>query len=237
MAFFVDLVAHQTTLWSKWCPQLFSHASLLLSLCTAPSNVIRWWHTPTALTRCGVHTHQKFWNQVAFWMITWPWNTWAITSLIWRKTRGIFLQECSSPWVRRETSCKVILHLRSWETNGFVRQVALSTENCRKCTTFFRFCPMNGEKRWASKNSSSPEDAMIISNITGNVQGVMLDSEFHSYILLFPGWKQNETALKVDEWIRQGQADDWHSKTISLFGPIEGTVQLLQVAESNSDFF
>ena len=129
----------------------FSHASLLLSLCTAPSNVIRWWHKPTALTRSGVHTHQKYWNQVAFWIITWPWNTWAITSLIGHRTRGIFLQECSSPWVRRETYCKLILHLRSWETNGFVRQVALSTENCRQCTTVFRFYSVNGTKQWASK--------------------------------------------------------------------------------------
>ena len=75
-------------------------------------------------------TRKKSWSQVAFWINTWPWSTWANLSLLVHKTRGIFLQISSPNRKRRETSCKLIPLLRSWEYKGFVRQLVPSTENC-----------------------------------------------------------------------------------------------------------
>ena len=64
-------------------------------------------------------------------------------SFIVLKTRGILLQGCSSSRKQRETSCKLILHLRSGENKGFVRQFVLSTGHCRKCTMQkFTSCPV-----------------------------------------------------------------------------------------------
>ena len=62
------------------------------------------------------------------------WSKWAIMSLHDHKTREIFLQEDSSPWMRRETSCRSTPLLRSCEKNRFVRQLVPSSVDCRTCT-------------------------------------------------------------------------------------------------------
>ena len=87
----------------------FRKTFLMLSFRKAPCNV------------SVEDTHQKYWKQVALWMVTLPWNNWVIVRFIVTKTRGIFLQGCSISRKRRETSCKLMHHLGSWESKKFVR--------------------------------------------------------------------------------------------------------------------
>ena len=132
----------------------------------------------------------KYWNQVALWMVTWLWSNWAIMSLFVHKTRGIFLQGCSSFRQRRETSCKLILYFRSWQNKEFVGQLVLLTEKCRKCTmqkfTSSQIPSYVWEKeRWTNQKSSSPKNGMSISSITGNLQGELMEKIFSSYSSYF----------------------------------------------------
>ena len=66
-------------------------------------------------------------------------------SFIVLETRGIFWQGCWSK-KRRETCCKLILHLRSWKHKGFMRHLVQSirrkiVENARcRCSRLLRFC-------------------------------------------------------------------------------------------------
>ena len=112
----------------------------------SPKQCLRWWHKPNVLTRCGINTPQRYWNQWVFWVIAWPWSNWAIMSLHVHNTRETFLQEGSSPWMRRGTSCRSSTRLRSRETKRFVIQ---STVNCWTCMrqkfTSLSFCSMYGK--------------------------------------------------------------------------------------------
>ena len=52
----------------------------LAHLQQSPNQCRKWRHKPRVLTRCGINTRAKYWNQVAFWTSIWPWNNWEIMS-------------------------------------------------------------------------------------------------------------------------------------------------------------
>ena len=115
-----------------------ANLSLALPLQSA-KQCLRWWHKPSVLTRCVINTHKTYWNQVAFWIITWRWSNWAIMSLLVHKTRGIFLQECSSPWM--QTSCHILREKTGLWDNWSFRQSIVEIARGRS-SRLLRFCFM-----------------------------------------------------------------------------------------------
>ena len=67
--------------------RIFFSQPLLLQLQQRPKQCLSWWHKPNMLTRCGTNTLQRCWNQIAFWVIAWPWSNWVPMSSHVHKTR------------------------------------------------------------------------------------------------------------------------------------------------------
>ena len=68
----------------------------------------RWrkrWRKQKVLIKCGTGISQDYWNQVAFWVIYFPWIGCAIMVSRTPKARGTFQQECSTKCKQRATSC------------------------------------------------------------------------------------------------------------------------------------
>ena len=179
---------------------------------------LRRWHSPRTLTSQGVNTNQKYWHQVAHWMVTWLGNNWAIVSFRALMTRGIFWQRCSISRTWRETCCKLVLHRKSWLKKKFVRQLVLSTENCFKMheaeVHVFSdsvLCMGQGAmnesevmftQRWNDYLGQYRESARR----TGGEKSQFV---FH----IFLGAETNDMVLRIDEWIRQGQGEDGQTFT------------------------
>ena len=101
MDFIVDFVINQTTLWIKWCSQLFSQILFLHRFHWSPERWPKRWRTQNVLTKCGINTPQNDWNQIVSWMIYYPWINSVIMVLKTFKAKGIFTPEYSIRWKRR----------------------------------------------------------------------------------------------------------------------------------------
>ena len=101
--------------WNPWLSLWFRLAQLQQS----PKRCLGWWHGPR--TWHGINTHQKYWNQVALWKITWLWSNWAIMSVIVLQTRGI------SSWdaLRPESGGKPLASSKILRKDGVCETVCL----------------------------------------------------------------------------------------------------------------
>ena len=134
---------HLDHFWSSMSTASLANPLAPLSQC--PRRWLKFWQMPNVLIRCGINTPQ-FWNHFVFWVISWLLINWAILSLGLFKTRGAFLQDCSSQWVRRATSCRSSLRFESFETKWFVRlvQLTMSLQSARsRCSRLLRFCSIS----------------------------------------------------------------------------------------------
>ena len=169
MASFVDFVANQTTLWTKWSPQLFSQTFLLLSFRKAPKRCLRRWHTPSwpdmESTRIKI---------IEIRLRTWLWSNWAIMIVIVHSlpARMPFAQKAEGNLLQVETSSLIP------RNNWIERQLIPSTENCWRCTRQKFTSLQNPSYVWdkGAMNEpqvNSPTYGMIISSNTGNLKRFM----------------------------------------------------------------
>ena len=87
------------------------------------------------------------------------------------------------------------------EIKGFVRQIVLSTDNCRKYT-MQKFTSSQTpshvweKERWTKQNSSSPQDGVIFSRNTRNRQEELMVKRFSSYSTYFLAQRREKTKGK-----------------------------------------
>ena len=101
------------------------------------------------------------------------------------KERGTFLQECSTPWLRRRTSCRLSPFFKFCETKRFLRHLVQSKTSCRKCTkqkfTSSQILLYVWEnRRWTCQKSSSRKGGKSISSTTKTPQRELMGNTFSS---------------------------------------------------------
>ena len=157
MVFSVTAVSKTATLMNQWCPQRLSQTLLLHSVHSAPDDasnddkaecIDKMWD-PSYTKIFIIRLYSDWFRDL--------WIHWAIMRLRVPKTGGTFLRECSSHWVRRETSCNSspVAHLAkqtgSWDT---VLQMILSSPQQMFTSSQIRFydCESMCQKSILPKN-------------------------------------------------------------------------------------
>ena len=132
------------------------------------------------------------------------------------KTRGTFLQECSSKWVRRATSADPARRFKSCEAKRFVRQfgpvdIELSKVHEAEVHVFSDSVLWVGNQAMNMPEIKFNIRWMSTSCNTRNPQGELMENTFNSCWTF--GSTTNEIVLRIDEWIRLCKGEDGEQST------------------------
>ena len=154
---------------------------------------------------CGVSTHQKYWNQVALWMVTWLWNNCAIMS----KAEGKLLQvDTSSQILRKQWICEATgpfdgkcSKMHEAEVHLFSDSVFMHGKSSDEVSE------LKFNNRWKDHLEQYRESARVI-------DGEQIQFRFHMFL-----GETDQIMPNIDEWIRQVHGEDsrlrgsWERKT------------------------
>ena len=167
----------------------------------------RWsksWRKQNVLLKSGIDTAQICWNQVAFWMIYFPWINCA--DMVWRtlNVRGTFSQECSTRWKRRATSCGLGHRFKSCATKKLMRQPVQSTTSCQnarsRSSRLLRNQYLFGDTlRWLRQKWRSRKDGKCISSTTRTPQRKLIGSNFNTQYTI--SWCQGKRDYAHNRWM------------------------------------
>ena len=191
MACVVDFVATQMTVWSKWRPQFFSQAFLLLSFSTAPNNV-------SSDDTCRV--------------------CWPDVGSIRNKGIEIQLRSGQSSVFGAMEQSKVYLYTRQERSRcrNALRHECGGVENARGrssrllgCRSFFLCIRKQARNKPEIKVNNEWNDFLEQHRESARkIDGEQIQFRVH----MFLGATTFEM-VKIDEWIWQGQGEDWHNFT------------------------
>ena len=181
---------------------LLANFSLAL-LCECPKRRLRSWHTPRTLTRYGFNTHQKYWNQVALWILT---SLEQLSNYELHCTQDtmdllagmLFDQKAEGkPLASRYFMSDLEKTMGLWHNWSFRRRIVEDARGRSSRPLRFCFVCRKRNDRCKSQKSNSPTDGMIVSSNTGNLPGQMMEKRFISYSAYFLAKRRTRSCVRL----------------------------------------